>query len=317
MDIQTQDKMKHFLNVAVVCAMAWTLVCATTSVGAARQPQTPPPENQTAPSLSPISSPEIDELVARFVPEIKNMRLKTVAVFGAQGPGENLTMLGYSIGDAVTESLARQADGFRVVDRSALRERIKKEQLHESELLSAALDGWISELVKADAILFVRIETLKAPNMTLALSLFNAKAKAQKAVAGASTQITVDEKQADASRHSAILEADINRVGHIPHSSSGEFDGKVTCVSCPRPDMSSEARNDMRGGEVWLEAIVMRDGKVDRVWVTKSGGRGLDQKAVEAVRKWLFKPAKDENGNPVACIATIQVQFEIYNGPFQ
>ena len=285
-------------------------------IGTRQQQQTPPPANLAAQALASISSPEIDALVARFVPEIKNMRLKSVAVFGAQGPGENLTMLGYSVGDAVSESLARQADGFRVIQRSALRERIKREQLHESELLSAALDGWISELVKADAILFVRIETLKAPSMTLALSLFNAKAKAQKAVAGASSQITVDEEQADASKHSAILEADMNRDGHIPHSSSREFDGKVTCASCPRPDMSSEARNDMRGGEVWLEAIVTREGKVDRVWVTKSAGRGLDQKAVEAVRGWLFKPAKDANGNPVTCIATIQVQFEIYNGPF-
>jgi TonB family protein len=304
----------------VVCGF----VCATAFTASAQQPQDPPPAqqapatsppNQAAPPLTPISSPEIDALVARFVPEIKKLGLRSVAVFGAQGPGDNLTMLGYSIGDAVSESLSRQADGFRVIDRSALLEKIKSERVHESALLSPVLDGWISQLLKVDAILFVRMETLNAPNLTIALSLFNAKAKVQKAVAGDSSQITIDDKQIETAKHPAILESEANSAGHIPHASSDEVRRLPECISCPRPDMSNEARKENRGGDVWLEAIITREGKVERVWVIKAAGRGLDEKAVEAVRNWLFKPLKDANGTPIKFIATIQVQFQFFNGP--
>ena len=308
--------MRNQIAISAVCAVFFAAGFAK----AAQQTQNPPsaqiaPPTQAVPPLAPISSPEIDEQVARLIPTIKQMQLKSVAVFGAQGPGDNLTMLGYSVGDAVSESLARQADGFRVIERSALHEKIKEQKLHESALLSPVLDGWISQLMKADAILFVRMETLNAPNLTIALSLFNAKAKVQKAVAGDSSQITIDDKQIEAAKHPAILESEANKEGHIPHASSDEVKGLPECISCPRPEMSNKARKENHGGDVWLESIVTREGKVERVWVIKAAGRGLDEKAVEAVRNWLFKPLKDANGTPIRFIATIQVQFQFFNGP--
>jgi TonB family protein len=37
---------------------------------------------------------------------------------------------------------------------------------------------------------------------------------------------------------------------------------------------------------------------------------GLDEKAVEAVKKWLFVPGK-QNGKPVAVPATVEVNFRL------
>jgi TonB family protein len=42
--------------------------------------------------------------------------------------------------------------------------------------------------------------------------------------------------------------------------------------------------------------------------VARSLGFGLDEKAIEAVRQWRFKPAT-KNGVPVAAPATIEVRF--------
>jgi TonB family protein len=38
---------------------------------------------------------------------------------------------------------------------------------------------------------------------------------------------------------------------------------------------------------------------------------GLDEKAMEAVRQFKFKPALRE-GKPVACYATVEVNFRMY-----
>ena len=44
--------------------------------------------------------------------------------------------------------------------------------------------------------------------------------------------------------------------------------------------------------------------------VTRSLGLGLDQKAIEAVEKWTFKPGM-KDGKAVPVIATIEVNFRL------
>jgi TonB family protein len=44
--------------------------------------------------------------------------------------------------------------------------------------------------------------------------------------------------------------------------------------------------------------------------VTRSLGLGLDEKAIEAVTKWRFKPAM-KDGKPVAVSANIVVNFRL------
>ena len=41
-------------------------------------------------------------------------------------------------------------------------------------------------------------------------------------------------------------------------------------------------------------------------------GMGLDDKAIEAVRKWKFRPGY-KNGQAVAAQATIEVNFRLFN----
>ncbi|HEY9126568.1 MAG TPA: TonB family protein [Acidobacteriaceae bacterium] len=48
--------------------------------------------------------------------------------------------------------------------------------------------------------------------------------------------------------------------------------------------------------------------------VRRSIGSGLDEKAVEAVRQYRFRPAL-ANGSPVAVPISVEVNFRLYRKP--
>ena len=59
-----------------------------------------------------------------------------------------------------------------------------------------------------------------------------------------------------------------------------------------------------------LSVVVDSEGHARNVKVVKSLGMGLDEKAIEAVEKWRFKPGM-KDGHPVNVLATIQVNFRL------
>jgi TonB family protein len=76
------------------------------------------------------------------------------------------------------------------------------------------------------------------------------------------------------------------------------------------PEYSEEARKAKYQGTVLLAIEVSPDGKATNVRVVRSLGLGLDEKAMEAVKAWKFKPGY-RNGQPVTVAATIEVNFRL------
>jgi TonB family protein len=76
------------------------------------------------------------------------------------------------------------------------------------------------------------------------------------------------------------------------------------------PEYSEEARKAKYNGTVLLKIVVDATGRVRDVQVVRGVGLGLDEKAIEAVNKWKFKPGM-RNGVPVAVSATIEVNFRL------
>ncbi len=76
------------------------------------------------------------------------------------------------------------------------------------------------------------------------------------------------------------------------------------------PEYSEEARKAKYQGTVLLAIEVSPDGKATNIRVVRSLGLGLDEKAMEAVKVWKFKPGY-RNGQPVTVAATIEVNFRL------
>lgn len=76
------------------------------------------------------------------------------------------------------------------------------------------------------------------------------------------------------------------------------------------PEYSEEARKAKYSGTVMLAVIVDAEGHARDIHVVKSLGMGLDEKAIEAVEKWKFKPGM-KSGQAVNVRATIEVNFRL------
>ena len=76
------------------------------------------------------------------------------------------------------------------------------------------------------------------------------------------------------------------------------------------PVYSEEGRTKKVEGTVVLKVTVGTDGRAIDIQVMKPLGAGLDQNAIEAVEKWLFKPGTKE-GEPVAVFATVEGPFRL------
>jgi len=87
--------------------------------------------------------------------------------------------------------------------------------------------------------------------------------------------------------------------------------GVPICVHCPPPDYSEKARAKKLQGSVVLDIEVTLEGKATKILLVKGLGEGLDEKAIEAVKSWEFRPAKDGTGNPVAVRVQVEVTFHL------
>lgn len=79
-----------------------------------------------------------------------------------------------------------------------------------------------------------------------------------------------------------------------------------------KPAYTADAMRAKVQGSVWLECIVMPDGSVGEVKVTRSLDPifGLDQEAIKAAKQWRFRPGMRQ-GEPVPVIITIELTFTL------
>ena len=90
-------------------------------------------------------------------------------------------------------------------------------------------------------------------------------------------------------------------------------------VSAPSPEVAQppggtgkkQASEKGKKGVSVLSMIVEPDGSTSHIRIVKPVGYGLDEKAIEAVKTWKFKPAT-LNGKPVAVQIAVEIKFHLY-----
>jgi TonB family protein len=77
------------------------------------------------------------------------------------------------------------------------------------------------------------------------------------------------------------------------------------------PEYSEEARKAKWQGTVQVDVVVDENGVPIDLKISRALGLGLDQKAMEAVWKWRFKPAT-KDGKPVTSQTHVDVEFRLF-----
>jgi TonB family protein len=83
-----------------------------------------------------------------------------------------------------------------------------------------------------------------------------------------------------------------------------------TLISKTEPEYSEEARKAKYSGSVLLSIVVDANGLPRDIKVARPLGFGLDEKAIEAVMKWRFRPGM-KGGRAVAVRAQVEVTFRL------
>jgi protein TonB len=80
----------------------------------------------------------------------------------------------------------------------------------------------------------------------------------------------------------------------------------------PRPNYTADAMRAKVQGVVTLEAVVLANGSVGDVKITRSLDPhfGLDQEAIRTVKSWRFRPAR-RNGEPVPVYVDVELTFTL------
>ena len=77
-------------------------------------------------------------------------------------------------------------------------------------------------------------------------------------------------------------------------------------------EFSDEARRAKYQGVCLISLIVDAQGNPQNPRVIRTLGMGLDEKALEAVRKYKFRPAMKDGKTPVPVMITVEVNFRLY-----
>jgi protein TonB len=78
-----------------------------------------------------------------------------------------------------------------------------------------------------------------------------------------------------------------------------------------QPEYTDEAKLAKMQGTVLLNMIVDEAGEPEYVHVLRGLSDGLDDKAVEAVRQYKFKPAMEDR-TPVPVSLNVEVNFKLF-----
>lgn len=103
--------------------------------------------------------------------------------------------------------------------------------------------------------------------------------------------------------------------GFIPASAySDESKGfaSPSCLYCPDPSYSESARKAKFQGTVETQVLIRADGTIGDVQLLQSSGfADLDQKSLDVIRTWKFKPARLLDGQPISISVPVETTFRL------
>jgi len=274
-----------------------------------------PARAQTPPQASTPEDPEaaaMKDLAGNVAQAVKKSHLKNLLVMDFQGPNKKYSLLGLKLADDLSAALALNP-AISLMDRRQFAEFVSREGLLIPEANQPDPANWIANQLSAksfvigdyeetgnDFILHITIYDCPKPRMVQDLKATFSKTTETTSLAGRALTATGDDKRKGDQKLSSL-----------PHSGQHGY-SMPHCQYCPSPEFSTEARRLKVGGTATLIAEVDETGQIANAVIIQGLFYGLNEKAVEGVKRWRMTPATGPDGSPAAVQQLIEVSFHLY-----
>ncbi len=105
-------------------------------------------------------------------------------------------------------------------------------------------------------------------------------------------------------------------LGLDPRGERDAAESKLVCtvqiLSGPREYLDQGRKKKIEGDGDAYTVLITAEGRASDITVTKSLEPSLDQQAVTTVGTWIFEPARDASGAPVAVRQNVEISFHMY-----
>jgi TonB family protein len=282
------------------------LACGLLTVSTAAQ--------DAAPALPRIAQDQMDSLASRVAEQIRQAKIapalpKVFVIDFSNATDRQFSKLGSILADDLAQSLSSFASGFQVEDRKSFAAYLKENWMGLDDLKNEVVCLTLARSLGGAGVVRGTIET--DANQQLRLRL---RTEGLGPAWTGDAEFPLTGELQELLRQPAISFArSADAIPAEPGILQPGVDGASlpVCVFCPSPDYTDLARTAKYRGTVELSLIVTKDGVVNSVLVLKGAPFALTQKAIDAVQKWKFKPAKF-HGQSVPVRVPVDIEFQLY-----
>jgi len=271
--------------------------------------------------LNQMDQAHLDSLAALTAKKIREAKLSDeppeVLVFDFfRGSAGTSSQLGTLLADRFSQSLSGYSAGMKVLDRKALKDYLTENWTTLEDLRSNEVCFSLARQLGANgAILGTLAEKDDKIDLTLHLEGFSPKEKEDDIFTWRDRTVNFSLTE---ELHAALFQSGPNysrKADDIP-AEPGVFrhgEPGVTapqCEYCPDPEYSDAARAVKFQGQVVLSVVVNANGQVSSVYVLKGAPFGLTTQAINATKKWRFKPGQ-KDGSSVPVRVNVETTFRL------
>lgn len=260
---------------------------------------------------------EVQGLASRIAAETAQTGKKRVAVADFPGPEESFTELGRLLAIEFTASLGWAGANLEVTRVLNLPAVLREQGMSPKNQVHPRVAQRLGQLAGADVVVLGTIEpqgewmglSVKAVDVSDGRVVSEATGKISKTAA--MEQLLAKPLLQSTRSEAAIDPGDCASFGSDVLMPGRNGISHPKCLRCPDPTYSEQARKQKIVGNVVLRSVVTPEGRPDKITVVRSLGYGLDENAVKAIQGWVFDPARDAAGRPVAVCIRIEASFRL------
>ena len=246
---------------------------------------------------------DLENLAKRLSHQIEKSGIHSVVVADFVSLNGTQPVEGHYLAQELSQRLEHHKKNFAVTDDKQLSSALANGRISPNDLNAPEILQRIGTALQADAVVTGTLEITPA-RYVVHVSVHRVK--------DGSIVVLLDQRVKRPAYVDSLVFLDPSGSATKVARAGVDGIGVPTCLVCPPPDYTEKARRTKIQGNVVLLVVIDQEGRTGKIAVTNANDDGLAVKAIEAVRKWRFKPATDKEGKPVSVLVPIQVTFRLY-----